>query len=97
MTKINSARYNTIKEFTYCLLDYRIPFTISCCLDGIKWTFPFCDGDFICNSAVHNPSMVESMAMPWDGDDVTTCTVQEAISNLRKHFKEDIKRYQSIM
>lgn len=90
MTKIDSARFNTIKKFTYCLLDHQIPFVISCHLGGAKWTFPFCDGDFICNIAIHNPSMVESMAMPWDGEDVTQLYVPEAIKLLLHFYKSTI-------
>ena len=98
MRMITEEHYNTIQEFTGLLLHCHIPFSVTYSFDGgAKWTFPFTDGDFICNCAVFGPSYVESMAMPWDEDDVTTCTLQQAISNLRKYFKEDIKKYQPII
>lgn len=90
MIKIDSARYNTIEEFTSCLLHYQIPFAVSYHLGGAKWVFPFCDGDFICNIAIHNPSMVESMHMPWDADDVTQLYIPEAIKLLLHFYKSTL-------
>lgn len=87
---INKAYEKTINEFTRLLIRFEIPFSIKYFLGGANWRFPFCEGDFICNIAVHNSSLVESMHMPWDKDDVTQMEPDEAISKLIHFYCKDI-------
>lgn len=82
---LDSRYQQTIEEFSACLIQFEIPFSIQYFLGGAKWTFPFCDGDFICNKAI-NFNFVESKGMPWDDDEVTLLTISEALKKMLKHF-----------
>ena len=68
----------------------KIPHIINPIHDGLQIRFPWNNGDFVCHyfSYGHEYGDVESMGCPWDGDDVTRLTVEDAIVNLVSWYRE---------
>lgn len=57
-----------------------IPHTLNVIWDGLQIRFPWNNGDIICHSGSfgHEYGNVESMGCPWDEDDVTCLSIDEA-------------------
>lgn len=58
----------------------KIPFFIRPLWGGLQIMFPWCNGDAICNKWSYGSESgnVETMNCPWDDDDVTSLTVEDA-------------------
>ena len=78
---INPNYANPILTLANGLTENGIPFTINEIWDGLQIRFPWNYGDFICHSYSYgsDKGMVESMGCPWDDDDVTALTVEDAL------------------
>lgn len=68
----------------------KIPHSISTIHDGLQIRFPWNNGDLVCHffSYGHEYGDVESYNCPWDGDDVTRLTIEDAIMNLVSWYRE---------
>lgn len=57
-----------------------IPHTLNVIWDGLQIRFPWNNGDIICHSGSfeHEYGNVESMGCPWDEDNVTCLSIDEA-------------------
>lgn len=63
---------------------FGVPYSINKLWDGWQIRFPWCTGDIACHSGTfgENEEKVESYCFPWDGDDVSILTVNEAIEKI---------------
>lgn len=63
----------------YCDL-YNIPYTTNSLWEGKQIRFPWCAGDVACHEFTYetNDDKVESYCFPWDNDDVTVLSPEEA-------------------
>lgn len=88
--KINSKFANTILTLTKFLSERDIPYTLHICWDGLQVCFPWNDGDLICHSGSygHDKNMVESMGCPWDEDDVTSLSIEDALEKITNWYSE---------
>lgn len=72
-----------IETFRQLLIDHGIPFTEYPLFDGIKWCFPFTDGDVAYHAGTYdNDTCVESYGMPWDRGDVTAVSPKRMVEFL---------------
>ena len=64
---------------SYCDL-YNIPYTTNSLLEGKQIRFPWCAGDVACHEFTYGTDIdkVESYCFPWDNEDVTVLSVEEA-------------------
>lgn len=87
---INTKFANTILTLANSLTERNIPHTININLDGLQIRFPWNGGDLICHSGSygHNEDMVESMGCPWDIDDVTSLSVEDALEKITNWYAE---------
>ncbi len=80
---------NKIKAIGSACESRGIPFEIGKSWDGAIITFPWSNGDVVCNglSGGHSGAdLVESFQFPWDKGDVTVLTVKEAIEKITALF-----------
>lgn len=84
MMMINPYFANVIFNLANKLSRRNIPYTIKTCWDGLQIQFPWSNGDLVCHGASygHAVGAVESMGCPWDEDDVTCLTVNEAFEKI---------------
>ena len=77
---INPEYAKPILTLSNSLNKRNIPHTVNVNWDGLQIRFPWNSGDFICHSGSygHEFGAVESMGCPWDEDDVTCLTVDDA-------------------
>lgn len=66
-----------------------IPFSINTIFDGWQIRFPWCVGDIACHFYTHGAAdgLVESYRFPWDGDDTSALTPEEAASKVAAHYE----------
>lgn len=64
---------------SYCDL-YNVPYTTNSIWNGKQIRFPWCAGDVACHEFTYGTDMdkVESYCFPWDNEDVTVLSVEEA-------------------
>lgn len=81
---INPDYAKPILTLANALTEQKIPHTLNVIHDGLQIRFPWCKGDFICHnwSYGHESGWVESLGFPWDYDDVSCSSVEEAIANI---------------
>lgn len=65
-----------------------VPYTVCPCYEGWQLRFPWCKGDIAVHDGTYgaNAGKVESYQFWWDGDDVTTLTVDEAIRRIKNKY-----------
>lgn len=68
-----------------------IPYTIKLYAGGFVVKFPWCDGDIACNVFTyhHEDGYVETYHFPWDDNDVTVLTPEEAVNNIINFYNEE--------
>ena len=73
-----------ILEIADRLTSYQVPFSIKLLYGGAQLRFPWHKGDIICHerSYGHELGMVESFEFPWDEDDVSVLTPNEAVERI---------------
>lgn len=78
---INPEYAKPILTIVNALSEHNIPFTLKVCWDGLQICFPWNYGDVICHAGSygHTEGKVETMGCPWDGEDVSTLSVEDAI------------------
>lgn len=64
---------------SYCDL-YNVPYTTNSIWNGKQIRFPWCAGDVACHEFTYGTDMdkVESYCFPWDNEDVTVLSIEEA-------------------
>lgn len=67
-----------------------VPLTVNPLHDGWQIRFPWCDGDVACHKYTYgtNAGKVESYQFPWDEDDVSVLTPEEAIERITDYWIE---------
>lgn len=87
---VNRTYATTIFALVNLLSNRKIPLSISFCWDGLQIRFPWNHGDIICHSGSygHDQNCVESMGCPWDDDDVTCLSLEEAYNNIVAWYEE---------
>ena len=88
---INPKYAKPILALSNLLTEYGIPHTLNVNWDGLQIRFPWNHGDLICHSGSyeHDKGMLESMACPWDDEDVSTISVDDAFIGICKWYAED--------
>lgn len=79
-----------ILNLSNALSERNIPHTINVLWDGLQIHFPWNNGDIICHSGSfgHEVGDVESMACPWDDEDVSHLTVKDAVDRIITWWQE---------
>ena len=80
-------------EFIYhILVTLHIPCTINALREGWQLRFPWCPGDIAAHAGTFGEAqgMVESFCFPWDGDDVTVLTPEEAAIKIIALYNEEM-------
>lgn len=79
---INSKYATPILTLANALSNKGIPHTINIIFDGLQIRFPWDSGDLVCHNFSYGceAGMVESYGCPWDGDDVSCLSVDEALT-----------------
>lgn len=85
---INPKYANVILTLANRCIENNIPVKIVTLFDGLQVRFPWSDGDLICHQYSYgaNRGCVESCGCPWDEDDVTCLTVDEAIKKISEWY-----------
>lgn len=57
-----------------------VPYTLNVLWDGLQIRFPWNSGDLVCHSGSYGCEQgdLESLGCPWDEDDVTRLSVEDA-------------------
>lgn len=65
--------------------DTPIPYTICPCWEGWQLRFPWCEGDVAVHDGTYGAraNKVETYRFPWDRDDVSCLTIDEAITRIQ--------------
>lgn len=86
---INPDFVNPILTIANVLTERNIPHSINVIYDGLQIRFPWNYGDLVCHSGSygHDCGKVESMGCPWDEDDVSCISVDEAIEFIANWHK----------
>ena len=68
----------------------KIPFFIRPLWGGLQIMFPWCHGDAVCHKGSYGSNIgnVETMNFPWDGDDVTSLTVEEVYTKIVELYNQ---------
>lgn len=87
---INSAYAISILTLANALTAYNVPYTLNVIWDGLQIRFPWNHGDIVCHSGSygHDQNCVESMGCPWDDDNVTCLSLDEAYNNIVAWYEE---------
>jgi hypothetical protein len=87
---INPKYAQPILTLANALSEHSIPCSINILWDGLQIQFPWNDGDLVCNGGSYGSAVgdVESIACPWDEDDVTRLTIDEAFEKISKWYRE---------
>lgn len=74
----------TAMYFSALLKQKKIKYTITSLYDGYQWKFDDYNGDIAIHSGTYyyDEGYVESYGMPWDKDDVSILSPQEAVRRL---------------
>lgn len=78
-------RYNDLIAAMSDKLDsFHVPHSVNDCWDGAQIRFPWCEGDVAFHSGTHfhQENYVETYRFPWDKDDVSVFTPNEAIEKI---------------
>ena len=85
---INPKYAQSILTLVNALIEHGIPCSINILYDGLQIRFPWNDGDLICHMGSYGSEVgdVESMGCPWDDEDVTRLTLDEAFEKISKWY-----------
>ena len=87
----------TIEKFSNLLDERGIEYTKHPIFDGMQWRFNHLPGDVVIHSGSYNShrGYVESYQMPWDDEDVTSCTPEEMARRIagEKYNEEEEYKY----
>ena len=88
---INPDFANPILTLSNALSVRNIPHTLNVIWDGLQIRFPWNGGDIVCHNGSygHNFGNVESMGCPWDGEDVSCISPEEALDYIVKWYAEN--------
>lgn len=92
-SKKKSDRYHDrILDIAQICLDHEVPYTTNKLWEGWQIRFPWCVGDVACHDATygHDDGLVESYAFPWDDEDVSVLTPEEAGALIVKYYNETV-------
>ena len=66
-----------------------VPYTKYHCWEGAQLRFPWCKGDVACHASTYgsDSGFVETYQFPWDEDDVSMLSPQEAIDKIANYYK----------
>lgn len=83
------SRINTIAQIC---AELEVPYTTNKLWEGWQIRFPWCVGDVACHNGTygHNDGMVESYQFPWDDEDVSVLTPEEAGALIVKYYNETV-------
>ena len=83
------ARINRIAKIC---ADHEVPYTTNKLWEGWQIRFPWCVGDVACHNGTygHNDGLVESYAFPWDNEDVSVMTPEEAGALIVNYYNETV-------
>jgi len=88
---ISHIKYFTpIIKVAKALDSANIPFEFHSAFDGAQLRFPWSAGDIVCHnfSRGANAGYVESYQFPWDNDDTSMLTTDEAIEKISNYYCE---------
>lgn len=87
---INPKYAQPILTLANTLIERGIPCSINIIYDGLQIRFPWNDGDLICHMGSYGNTVgnVESLGCPWDEDDVTRLTVDEALEKITEWYRK---------
>lgn len=80
-------------EFIYHILAaLHIPCTVNALYEDWQLRFPWCPGDIAAQAGTRGEAqgMVESFCFPWEGDDVTVLTPEEAAIKIIALYNEEM-------
>lgn len=85
---INPEYAYVILTLANYLIERNIPLRIVTLYDGLQIRFPWSDGDLICHQYSYgaDDGCVESFGCPWDEDDVTRLTIDEAVEKISEWY-----------
>jgi len=88
---INPKYANSIFVLANLLSERNVPFSLNLCWDGLQMRFPWNGGDIICHSGSYNSddNYVESMGCPWDNNDVSCLSLEEAYVNIVDWYQKE--------
>ena len=88
---INPEYAKPILTLSNQLTERNIPHTVKVIWDGLQIRFPWNNGDLVCHSGSygHNYGAVESMGCPWDGEDVSCISIEEALERITEWYAEN--------
>lgn len=92
--KINDNYAKPILVILNVLAGMGVPCQLYPIWDGLQIRFPWGGGDIVCHgfSYGHDRGCVESMGCPWDEDDVTCLTVEEATIKVVDWYKTLVEK-----
>lgn len=81
---INPEYAKPILTLSNQLTECEIPHTVNVIWDGLQIRFPWNDGDLVCHSGSygHDYGAVESMGCPWDDEDVSCISIEDALDRI---------------
>ncbi len=86
---LNTAVYqSTTLTLSLILTREKIPHTVEKLHGGYQFRFPWCRGDMVCHSYSYGSKWgsLESYNFPWDEDDVSVFSVDEAAEKIIEHY-----------
>ena len=78
----------SIAKTASLLQEMDVPFTIKKIWDGYQLRFGWCEGDVACHSGTYGSleGFVETYCFPWDEDDVSMLTPEEAAAKISAYY-----------
>lgn len=83
------SRINTIAQIC---AEHGVPYVTRKLWEGAQIRFPWCEGDIACHDGIygHSDGMVESYQFPWDDEDVSVLTPEEAGALIVEYYNETV-------
>lgn len=82
MMKIDPKYAVPILTLANALSEYNIPHSLNVLWDGLQIQFPWSGGDIVCHHGSYKSNLgkVESMGCPWDDEDVSVLSIDDAFN-----------------
>ena len=84
--------FECIELICHVLGALHIPYTVNMLYRGWQLCFPWCEGNIAVHAGIYGVprGMVESYCLPWDGNDVTVLTPEEAAIKIIALYNEEM-------
>jgi hypothetical protein len=84
-----SNYYDSINHIRNIMRALVVPCQMYPCYEGYMIRFPWCRGDIAMHAGTYGSKdgYVETYQFPWDGDDVTVLTVEEAARKVIAYYE----------